>query len=96
MNNPAASCGVSNTQPKKRFVASHGELIPKRLNVEVGGALELDVAGGMLTARPVMANKPRRYSLKELLRGATPRNLAALRQQTKGVLDGAPIGRELT
>ena len=68
----------------------------KQLNVEVGEALELDVAGGMLTARPVIADKPRRYSLKELLRGATPRNIAALRQQTKGVLDGAPIGRELT
>ena len=68
----------------------------KQLNVEVGEALELDVAGGMLTARPLIADKPRRYSLKELLRGATPRNMASLRQQTKGALDGAPIGRELT
>ena len=68
----------------------------KQLNVEVGEALELDVAGGMLTARPLIADKPRRYSLKELLRGATPRNMATLRQQAKGVLDGAPIGRELT
>ena len=31
MNNPAASCGVSNTQTKKSLVASHGELNPERL-----------------------------------------------------------------
>ena len=67
----------------------------KQLNIEVGGALELDVADGTLTARPVATTKPRRYTLKELLRGATPRNMASLKRQTAGVLDGAPVGREL-
>ena len=67
----------------------------KQLNIEVGGALELDVADGTLTARPAATAKPRRFTLKELLRGATPRNLAALKRQTAGALDGAPVGREL-
>ena len=36
MNNPAASRGVSNTQSEAPFVASHGELNPKRLrDVEI-------------------------------------------------------------
>ena len=35
MNNPAASCGVSNTQTKKSLVASHGELNPERLKSTV-------------------------------------------------------------
>ncbi len=68
----------------------------KQLNVGVGEVLELDVAGGTLTARPAVMDKPRRFTLKELLRGATPRNLAALKRQTAGALDGAPVGRELT
>ncbi len=68
----------------------------KQLNVEVGEALELSVANGTLTARPAAIDKPRRYTLKELLRGATPRNLAKLKRQTAGALDGAPVGRELT
>ena len=68
----------------------------KQLNVGVGEALELDVANGTLTARPAVTDKPRRYTLKELLRGATPRNLAMLKRQTAGVLNGAPVGRELT
>ena len=71
-------------------------MLLKQLNVEVGEALELEVADGMLTARPTMLDRPRRYSLKELLHGATPRNLAALKRQTAGALDGAPVGRELT
>jgi len=49
-----------------------------------------------LTARPAAIDKPRRYTLKELLRGATPRNLAKLKRQTAGALDGVPVGRELT
>ena len=36
MNNPAASCGVSNTQTKKSLVASHGELNPERLKTLAG------------------------------------------------------------
>lgn len=67
-----------------------------RLNVGVGEALEIEVENGALMARPVVIDRPRRYSLKELLRGATPRNLAALKRQTAGALDGAPVGRELT
>ena len=67
-----------------------------RLNVSVGEALEIEVENGALTARPVVIDRPRRYSLKELLRGATPRNLEALRRQTAGALDGEPVGRELT
>ena len=36
MNYPTASGGVSNTQTEKPFVASHGELDPKKLRLEPG------------------------------------------------------------
>ena len=39
--------------------------------------------------------KPQRFTLKELLRGATPKNLAALNRQTAHARRGKAVGREL-
>lgn len=39
--------------------------------------------------------KLRRCTLKELLRGATPKNMAALNRQTAHARTGKAIGREL-
>jgi hypothetical protein len=49
-----------------------------------------------IPVRPGIVEKSRRYTLKELLRGATPRNITNLKRQTTGALDGVPVGRELT
>ena len=67
----------------------------RQLNVEVGSSLDLDVADGALTARPVSLPKPQRYTLKELLCGATPKNMAALNRQTAHARAGKAVGREL-
>ena len=39
--------------------------------------------------------KAQRFTLKELLRGATPKNLAALNRQTAHARQGKAVGREL-
>lgn len=65
----------------------------KLLNIGVGSALELDISHGGFTARPT---KPKRYTLKELLRGATPKNLKALQKIAAETQAGQPVGRELT
>ena len=67
----------------------------RQLNVEVGSSLDLDVADGALTARPARPAKPRRYTLKELLRRATPKNMKALNRQTAHARAGKAVGHEL-
>ena len=67
----------------------------RQLNVEVGNSLVLNVADGTLTARPSSLPKLRRYTLKELLRGATSKNMAALNRQTAHARAGKAVGREL-
>lgn len=72
----------------------------KILNVEVGGALQLDVAKGAFTARPAppaaAGGLRKRYSLDELLRNVTPKNMAKLNAETEWAREGKAIGRELT
>ena len=67
----------------------------RQLDVEVGSSLDLVVTDGALTARPASLPKLRRYTLKELLRGATPKNMAALNRQTAQAREGKAVGREL-
>ncbi|MFO1434260.1 MAG: AbrB family transcriptional regulator [Candidatus Competibacteraceae bacterium] len=67
----------------------------KMLNVEVGAILELEVANGMFTARPVHKATHKRYTLAELLRGITPEDMAALNADTAWAREGDPVGREL-
>ena len=65
----------------------------KLLNIEVGSKLELNVSGGMLTARPT--SKSRRYSLSELLRGVTRAKIARLNSETAWARERRPVGREI-
>lgn len=71
----------------------------KILNVEVGGALQLDVAKGAFTARPAPSPAEgglrKRYSLDELLRNVTPKNMAKLNAETEWAREGRAVGREL-
>ena len=67
----------------------------KLLDTEVGAALELDVRDGMFVARPLRAVSKKRYSLAELLKGATPARLAALNAQTEWARSGQSVGREI-
>ncbi len=65
----------------------------KLLDVEVGSMLQIEVANGVITARPAVSRK--RYPLTELLRGVTPALIAKLNSDTAWSQDGAPVGREL-
>ena len=65
----------------------------KMLHIEVGSTLVLDVADGVLTARP--ASGKRRYSLAELLQGVTPEKIARLNAETAWFREGEPVGREI-
>lgn len=72
--------------------------ILKMLDVEVGASLELEVADGAFTARPARRVRPaarKRYTLAELLRGATAKDLAALQLDTAWSREGESVGREL-
>ncbi len=65
----------------------------KKMNIEVGSKLELNVSGGVLTARPTA--RSHRYSLSELLQGVTPKRIAKLNAETAGAREGGPLGREI-
>lgn len=64
----------------------------KQLNIGVGSTLELSVTEEGFIAQPI---KRKRYTLKELLRNATPKNLQALNKATKWAREGKSVGREL-
>ena len=67
----------------------------KALHLDVGAQMDLEVTAGGFTARPVQKPKRRRYSLRELLRGATPDTMRQLEEETARAREGAPTGREL-
>lgn len=67
----------------------------KMLDTDVGATLELEVANGAFIARPLRAAPRKRYSLAELLQGATPETLAELNEATAAAREGEPVGREL-
>lgn len=54
----------------------------KLLNIEVGDVLALDVKGKKLVISPIK-ELPKRYSIAELMEGATQENLKALKEETK-------------
>jgi antitoxin ChpS len=64
----------------------------KMLNVEVGASLELEMTDEAFTARPAAR---KRYTLAELLGGATSKDLAALQLDTAWAREGESVGREL-
>jgi antitoxin ChpS len=67
----------------------------KALHLDVGAQVEVAVTAGGFTARPLEKPKRRRYSLRELLRGATPETMRRLQDETAWAHEGAPVGREL-
>lgn len=67
----------------------------KLLNIDIGSALELDVTNKEFIARPVNQACRKRYSLKELLQGVTPKKIKALNKATQWARDGKSVGREI-
>lgn len=67
----------------------------KSLNLKVGDELKMDVLDGALVMMPVIPTKPKRYTLAQLLVGATPTNIRALNRDIAGSRDGDTVGREL-
>lgn len=66
------------------------------MNLDIGSTLELEVSPEFFTARAALKAKRKRYSLKELLQGVTPNNMAKLNEKTKWARKGKPVGREIT
>lgn len=64
----------------------------KMLDIDVGATLELNVTKAGFTARP---QTQKRYTLKELLQGTTPKNLRELNKATAWAREGKPHSREL-
>jgi antitoxin ChpS len=67
----------------------------KTLDIDVGSELEVMVNGSGFTAQPKAKQARRRYSLRDLLKGATPKAMRKLSQQTAWAREGDPLGREL-
>jgi hypothetical protein len=57
--------------------------------------MEVAVTADGSTARPTEKPKRRRYSLRELLRGATPDTVRLLQEETAWAHEGSSAGREL-
>jgi antitoxin ChpS len=70
-------------------------VILKSLHLEVGERLELEVQESGFVARPSSSLKKKRYTLAELLQGATPENMKALNDATDWARQGDAVGREL-
>lgn len=69
--------------------------ILKTLQIDVGSKLEVAVENGAFTATPKVKMERRRYSLREILRGATPEAMRRLNADTAWAREGDPFGREL-
>ena len=67
----------------------------RTLAIDVGSKLEVVAGDGAFTARPMGKTERRRYSLRELLRGATPEAMRRLNEETAWARGGDPVGREI-
>jgi antitoxin ChpS len=67
----------------------------KALHLDIGTQMDIAVTEDGFTARPLEKPKRRRYSLRELLHGATPDTMRQLREETEWAHDGPTVGREL-
>lgn len=67
----------------------------KTLRIDVGSKLEVAVTESGFTARAKRKRERKRYSLRELLRGATPKAMRKLNRETAWAREGDPVGREL-
>lgn len=67
----------------------------KILNLDIGSTLELEITQDGFIAHTTHHKTRIRYTLKELLRGVTPKSIKALNGATKWAREGKPVGREL-
>jgi antitoxin component of MazEF toxin-antitoxin module len=67
----------------------------KSLNLKVGDELQMDVRDRTLVMVLVLATKPKRYTLAQLLVGATPAAIKALNYDSAWSREGNAIGCEL-
>lgn len=67
----------------------------KALHLDVGSMVEVKVAKGALVARPAAKPDRKRYSLRQLLKGATPDAMRKLNDETAWAREGDSVGREI-
>ena len=67
----------------------------KSLDLKIGTELRMDVRDGVLVMVPSRPTQRKRYSLAQLLEGATPRAVKALNDDTAWSREGDAAGREL-
>jgi len=67
----------------------------KALSVGVGETLEVEVADGVMVARPARRGARRRYSVAELLAGVTPSVAREMARASASLHEGPSVGREL-
>lgn len=63
------------------------------LELDIGSTLELNITSTGFIAKA--APKRKRYTLAELLEGATPENIKALNKETQWARKGKRVGREI-
>lgn len=67
----------------------------KSLDLKIGVELQMDVRDGALVMIPTIPSKRKRYTLAQLLEGATPKAVKALNDDTAWSREGEQRGREL-
>ena len=67
----------------------------KSLDLKIGNELQMDVRDGALVMIPAKPSKRKRYTLAQLLEGATPKVVKALNDDTAWSREGDAVGREL-
>jgi len=67
----------------------------KRLDLKVGTELQMNVRAGALVMLPLKPAKRSRFTLAQLLEGATPKAIKALNLETAWARAGEAVGREL-
>ena len=67
----------------------------KDLAVGVGESLDIEVADGVMVARPTRRGARRRYSVAELLEGVTPEVAREMVRESAARHTGPSVGREL-
>lgn len=67
----------------------------KQLELKVGTELRMEVRDGALVMVPSVQPKRPRYTLAQLLQGATPATVKALNADTAWAREGDAVGREL-
>ena len=69
--------------------------IMRLLDIKIGTKLSLDVVNGELIVKLSKSNERKKYTLAELLEGATSSNIKALNKATQWAREGKSVGREI-